>query len=404
MKIDKHCLPDGWRILKISDFGKICSGGTPNTNNSEYWDGKIQWITPSEVSKLGTRFVYKTDRTITELGLANSSATILPPCSVIVCTRATVGNCCINRVLMTTNQGFKSIIPNKNNISDFIYYLLNFYKKEIIRKACGSTFLEISKRDFENTKVLVPPVEEQKKIAEVLSTWDEGIENLEKLIALKEKQKRALMQRLLTGKTRLEGFSKLWKTYKLMDLSFHVTRKVNDKKVIPMSISAGIGFVPQLEKFGRNISGKQYEKYTLLKNKEFAYNKGNSKRFPQGCIYLLRDYAEIAIPNVFIAFKLNENLAINIFFEQLFIANFHGKELRKIINSGVRNDGLLNINTSDFFKLKILLPSAEEQKAIAEVLTSTDNEISQLKHKLELFKKQKKYLMQQLLTGKKRLV
>ena len=191
-KRNKNYLPKNWSFLKVSDCGKICSGGTPDTNNPQYWDGNIKWITPSEVSKLKTRYISKTERNITSLGVLNSSATVLPPNSLIVCTRATIGSCCINKVELSTNQGFKSIIPNSKINIDFIYYLLSFNKNDVVKKACGSTFLEISKKDFENLKILVPPLEEQKRIAKVLSTWDEGIEKLEKLIALKEKQKRIL--------------------------------------------------------------------------------------------------------------------------------------------------------------------------------------------------------------------
>ena len=104
-----------------------------------------------------------------------------------------------------------------------------------------------------------------------------------------------------------------------------------------------------------------------------------------------------------ICLRLKRNIANNQFFEQFFFENYHGKHLRRVINSGVRNDGLLNLNTPAFYGITVLLPSINEQKAISKIFTSMDEEISLLKNKLEVFRKQKKYLMQQLLTGKKRL-
>lgn len=138
-------IPEGWSVKKISDLGTTVSGGTPDTNNPEYWDGDVLWVTPSEVSALSNRFIWDTERKITEKGLKQSSAKLLPVNSLIICTRATIGDCCINKKPICTNQGFKNIIVTGNNV-DFLYYLISKNKHELIRKACGSTFLEISKK------------------------------------------------------------------------------------------------------------------------------------------------------------------------------------------------------------------------------------------------------------------
>lgn len=191
-----------WVELKIKDMGKVVSGGTPSTTNSNYWDGEIAWCTPTEITKLKTRFISDTSRKITSEGLANSSAKLLPPGSIIVCTRATIGYCAINTLPMTTNQGFKNLVPNKNHSSDFLYYLIKHFTHEFMRFASGSTFLEISKTDFENRKFKVPALEEQQKIAHFLSTLSEEIFLLEQKRDKFEVIKKGLMQKLLTGKVR----------------------------------------------------------------------------------------------------------------------------------------------------------------------------------------------------------
>jgi type I restriction enzyme S subunit len=200
-------IPKDWKTVKLGSLGKTISGGTPETEDSRYWNGGIPWCTPTEFAKLETRFIEKTDRTLSELGLKKSSATILPPNSIIVCTRATVGACAINSVPMATNQGFKSLVPSNQTDCTFIYYVLTTLKNHFIRFSSGSTFLELSKRDFEKTKISLPPLEEQRAIAEVLSAADGEIEALEKKLALWKDQKKFLLNNLVTGTVRLPAFA-----------------------------------------------------------------------------------------------------------------------------------------------------------------------------------------------------
>ena len=193
-----------WKITTLSQMGKVVSGGTPDTNTKEYWDGDIHWLTPTDVTALKSRFVRATTRTISEAGVQNSSATILPAGSLMVCTRATIGALCISSGPICTNQGFKNIIPTKAFDVNFIYYLLAYNSKVLLRKASGSTFLELPKKDFEKMAFPCPFLEEQQRIAAVLSTADEEIAALQqKLDALKQ-EKKALMQQLLTGKRRVK--------------------------------------------------------------------------------------------------------------------------------------------------------------------------------------------------------
>lgn len=187
-----------------------------------------------------------------------------------------------------------------------------------------------------------------------------------------------------------------WKKYKLRELADRITKKVGDNKLVTLSISAGIGFVSQAEKFSRDISGKQYCNYIYLKRGEFSYNKGNSKTFPQGCIYELKEYDEAAVPNAFISFRFKENLVPS-FYQGYFDSNFHGKQLVRFITSGARSDGLLNISPTDFFS--IVLPSPvkkEEQQKIANCLSSINELIDAESRKLKALEKYKKGLMQKL--------
>lgn len=192
------------------------------------------------------------------------------------------------------------------------------------------------------------------------------------------------------------GTSEGWKKYKLRELADRITKKVGDNKLVTLSISAGIGFVSQAEKFSRDISGKQYCNYIYLKKGEFSYNKGNSKTFPQGCIYELKEYDEAAVPNAFISFRFKENLVPS-FYQGYFDSNFHGKQLVRFITSGARSDGLLNISPTDFFSIVLPTPvKKEEQQKISDCLSSIDDLIDAESRKLRTLEKYKKGLMQKL--------
>jgi type I restriction enzyme S subunit len=188
----------------------------------------------------------------------------------------------------------------------------------------------------------------------------------------------------------------VWNEMPLDGLSKRIRRKVGSKELTPVSITAGFGFVDQTKKFGRRIAGEQYKNYIHIQRGDFVYNKGNSKTFAQGCIYQLKEFEEAAASTAFICFKLNAS-CVDIYFQNLFECNTHGRKLLKFITSGARSDGLLNINPTDFFSIELPLPPRkEEQQRIAECLSSVDEVIAAEARKLDALKSHKKGLMQEL--------
>ena len=211
-------IPLNWTIKYLSDFGRVQSGGTPSTSSPDYWDGDIPWCTPSDITRAPTKYINSTERTITEAGLNNSSAIVMPAGSILLCTRATIGELKINSIPMATNQGFKNIAIGDNGNAEFFYYLLQTKKNSMLELAIGSTFLEISKTALCKIPLQIPTRNEQNRIAEALSTIDELITILEKQISKKAVTKQGAMQELLTGKKRLPGFSGEWTAHRLSDL------------------------------------------------------------------------------------------------------------------------------------------------------------------------------------------
>jgi len=191
-----------WRKMKLEKLGAIHSGGTPSTQDSSNWNGDIFWLTPSEVTKLSEKYIDSTERQITPKGL--SSTTLLPKNCLIVCTRATIGDCCINTVPMAINQGFKCIHPHKDYSVTFLYYAFQLLKTQLVRVSCGNTFGEVSRKDFANILISVPSLFEQEAIATYLDTAQQEIITLKQLAEQYRTQKRGLMQKLLTGKWRIQ--------------------------------------------------------------------------------------------------------------------------------------------------------------------------------------------------------
>ena len=196
-------IPIDWEVKTISQVGKIIGGGTPSTFNSAYWNGSVQWFTPAELSKAG-KYVSKSERTITKLGVENCSAKILPAGTILLTTRASIGTSAILKAPACTNQGFQSLVVNSENSNEFLYYLLSTKVDEMMSLASGSTFLEISPKKLGGIQLQIPSSRaEQTAIANVLSDMDTEISALETKLAKYRKLKTGMMQQLLTGKIRL---------------------------------------------------------------------------------------------------------------------------------------------------------------------------------------------------------
>jgi type I restriction enzyme, S subunit len=175
-------LPEGWKWVKLGDAGKIISGGTPSTAIPEYWKGNINWIAPSDLTGYKKKTIKSGAKSITEIGLKNSSARLMPKGSVLFSSRAPIGYVVIADEELSTNQGFKSIIPNENVVSDFLYYYLLSSKRDAEKVASGTTFKEISLSKFAELSFPLPPLPIQQaivaKIETLFSALDKSIENL----------------------------------------------------------------------------------------------------------------------------------------------------------------------------------------------------------------------------------
>ena len=163
-------IPDNWAWTRLNNIGTIIGGGTPKTNIKDNWENaNIPWLTPADMKNIKGIYAERGQRNISEIGLKNSSAKLMPAGTILYSSRAPIGYIAIARNPVSTNQGFKSVVLVRNEINLFLYYELIQKTPEIISRASGTTFKEISGADFGKTIVTIPPMEEQERIVNKLN-------------------------------------------------------------------------------------------------------------------------------------------------------------------------------------------------------------------------------------------
>ncbi|HDS9369016.1 TPA: restriction endonuclease subunit S [Escherichia coli] len=401
-------VPKGWMLKQLSDivkekisYGIVQAGphipnGIPYIKSSDIRGA----IDPASLQRTAPEIHYKYRRSAVHPG------------DIIFSLRGNIGETAIvpsNLLEANLTQGTARISVSGDQCNEFYHqqFAMDKLRNYINSLSKGSTFKEISLEELRKVKVLCAPLPEQKKIAQILSTWDKAITVTEKLLVNSQQQKKALMQQLLTGKKRLLDengvrFSAEWEFKRISEIATRVQRK-NDAAEHPiLTISSLSGFVRQDERYSRYMAGESVKNYILLKKGEFAYNKGNSKTYEFGCIFDLEAYEAGLVPHVYVCFRLKNGLSHR-YFKYLFEADYLKPQLGALVNTGVRNNGLLNIKPTEFMQTKVPVPCFEEQESIADMLYNSSRTIRVLQDKLACLKDEKKALMQQLLTGKRRV-
>lgn len=244
----------------------------------------------------------------------------------------------------------------------------------------------------------LPSLEAQKVLVTCTSTWDTAIQKTEQLIAAKERHYSGLIRRLINGRSKSES----WGHASIRDIADRVQRQGDGGDYPLLTISSASGFIRQEDRYSRYMAGESAKTYTLLRAGEFSYNKGNSKRYEFGCVFQLREYEAALVPSVYVSFELHESVCAA-YMRHLFAADYLKPQLRALVKTGVRNNGLLNIKPDEFLGTTVPLPSLEEQVRIANALDAARAEVDLLGQQLDALRTQKRGLMQKLLTGQWRL-
>lgn len=394
-------LPAGWELAALSDLvprekpivygivqaGPEFPGGIPYIKSSNV-GAKID---PASLSRTSPAIAHKYRRSVVRPG------------DIVFSLRGNIGQLSIvPDTLLEANltQGTARISSNGRALNAFVAEALkspNLQKRiDIVSK--GSTFREISLEELRELELPIPPLHEQRKIAEILRTWDEALEKLTALRTSKQDRFTGLTQQIIG---RGGVFPDRWSLRPLSAVASPIRRTSAGDNHPVMTISAKSGFLMQSDKFARDMAGQSVDRYTLLHEGEFAYNKGNSKTAPYGCVFRL-DRPTALVPFVYFCFALKTGLDPE-FYEHLFAAGALNHQLSRLINSGVRNDGLLNLYSDDFYSCRVPVPPIDEQRRVALALTAAKQELALLDDEIEALTRQKRGLMQKLLTGEWRV-
>ena len=379
-----------WKSCKLGAIVVVVGGGTPDTNNHKYWNGDIQWFTPSEIGR--DKYVTNSLRTISEEGLNKSSAKLLPIGTILLSSRATVGECSINKVECTTNQGFQSLIPKEYFSKEFVFYLMQTKRKELIRKSCGSTFLEISANEVRKIEIAVPTYKEQEKISKLLALLDERISTQNKIIDKLQSLIKGLNNSLYSQYSHevLTSFAKLGISYSGLS-----GKSAQD-------FGSGKPFITYLNVYSNNIINDKDFQYVSIKDGE----KQNVVEYGDVLFTLSSETPEeVGIGSVYLG---KEKVYLNSFCFGIHIINTEvvfspylsyyvsSTPFRKFIYPYAQGSTRFNLCKADFEKASIKLPSLENQRRIYSVLCHITSKVETEKSLLDFYNAQKQYLLRQM--------
>ncbi len=402
MKTKQKNIPEVWNIRQLEEVARTLSGGTPKSGNEEYYlNGNIPWLTSGEVRK---GKVSSFDNFITKKGLENSSAKLFPPKTILVAMYgATAGQVGFLEKEAATNQAICGILPNEKYSSLFLYHYFTTRTKQLLSMGTGAAQPNISQEILRTLDINFPSLLEQKRIVKILETWNGAIEKLARKIEIKKNIKKGLMQRLLTGETRLSGFKSVWKSVKLGDI-YNIT---SSKRVFQSEWKTeGVPFYRAREiiKLSKNgyVDNELYisqEMYDLYKSKYGAPQINDLLVTGVGTIgevYMVQKNDNFYFKDGNIVWLKYKSEVSSVFISQLFKTRSIRKQV--IGSSPITTVATYTIDAAK--KTVVNLPPIKEQNEIAEILTIADSEIERLTQKLNLLKDQKKYLLNNLITGK----
>lgn len=400
----------GWTSKPIKKLANIIGGGTPSTTVSKYWNGSIVWVVPTDITGQKNKYLSLSERRITEKGLANSAAVVLPKGTLLLCTRATIGELAIAAQPTATNQGFKNLVCFDDIDNEWLYYAIQPMKHKMIEQASGSTFLEISKTALGNIEIMTPlDKSEQRAIADALSDVDAYISALEKLIDKKRAVKQGAMQELLTGKRRLPGFIGEWVNLNLATSSTLKARIGWQGLTTAEYLDEGYAFL---------ITGTDFKNGAVAWGDCYYVEKGRYDQDPNiqisnGDILITKDGT---IGKVAIIKELSKKATLNsgVFvvrpkadaYDSVYVYYVLLSEIFKnFLAKLAAGSTIIHLYQKDFVNFEFLVPpTKKEQTAISEILSDIDAEIDALTAKSNKIKVIKQGMMNDLLTGKIRLM
>lgn len=402
-------LPKDWEIKKFCEIGEIVSGGTPSTKVKDYFNGDIPWITPSDLTDYANIFISRGKRNISEEGLRHSSAKRIPSGSILFTSRAPIGYVVISKNEITTNQGFKSLVPQNGIFNKYVYYYLKSAKKLAENLASGTTFLELSGKKFGQIPIPLPPIPEQHrivaKIEELFEGLDKGMESLKKAKEQIKVYRQAVLEAAFEGNLTNEKINekelpKNWKLVLLEDIAAAIDPQPSHRT--PPKVESGIPYIgigefdkvtgkinfQKARKVSKQVLNEHIQRYQI-EDSDFIIGKigtiGKPYKIPTKRFYTLS--ANIVLVKLNIN-KINPDYLFYLIKSTIIEKQF----LKGSLATTQAAFGIKKVR-----KLELPLPNKEKQKQIVYEIEKRLSEANILENQIDLSLQQAEALRQSIL-------
>ena len=387
----------------LGEIAEITSGGTPSRTKPKYWGGTIPWVKTTLIQN-GVIEESEVDEWITEEGLNKSSAKMIPEGTILMAMYGqgkTRGQVAILNFKATVNQACAAIHLNEGANRDFVFQQLLFRYISIRGLSNTGSQENLSIGLIKEIPLLLPELNTQKSIAHLLSAWDFAILKTTRLIEAKESRLEWYRAQFLTGKKRLPGFNDKWKSQRLSEVLIeHGEPCVGTEEVYSVSVHQGL--INQIEHLGRSYAAANTAHYNLVKPGDIVYTKSPTGDFPLGIIKQSKIKKNVIVSPLYGVFSPKSpylGILLDCYFES---PSNTINYLRPVVQKGAKNT--ISVTNSGFLSNSLSLPtSIEEQKALGNFVELAKMEIGILKQQAAAYRKQKRGLMQKLLTGEWRI-
>jgi type I restriction enzyme S subunit len=405
--------PHGWSRRRLGDIAGISGGTTPSRIEDRYWGGSTPWATPTDLTSrpIGVIGIESTTEAISDLALAETSVRVLPAGSVLMTSRATIGEVAVNTVPMATNQGFCNFLPRSGTDAIFLAYWLAGNKKQFERLAGGSTFLELAKRDACEVRIDLPPLPEQQKIAAILSSLDDAIAATRRVIEQTKRVKDGVLQTLMTRgightrfkKTEIGEIPDAWNVVALRDIGQWTSGSTPSKSVT--------------EYWGGNVpwvTPKDMKSPRIYSSQETITDRAVSagaRVVPAGSLLVVVRGMILAhtfpVATTEVAVTINQDMKALVPADQInasFVLSWlQLSEQNLLARVSEATHGTKRLTQSDLLEFPMPFPPRMEQDAIVAALTAPVNAGEVERRRVQHLERLKRGLMQDLLTGRVRV-
>ena len=392
---------ENWFLVRISNIAsQFKTAGTPSTKEPNFWGGTIPWIQSSDIQK-DTLFGVIPQKFISEEGLQNSSAKLIPKSSIAIVTRVGVGKLAIIEQDYTTSQDFLSLSDLNGDIQFLVYSIYRMLQKESTQLQ-GTSIKGITKEELLSKKISLPDIKEQSAIGSLFRTLDDLLASYKDNLANYQSLKTTMLSKMFpkagqaVPEIRLDGFKGEWEINKLnkyLTVSKQKNTQLKFDKEDVLSVSGEFGIINQIQFQGRSFAGASVEMYSIVDTGNIVYTKSPLKANPYGIIKTNYGIPGI-VSTLYAVYLPNENVFpgfVERYFENDLRLNSY---LKPLVNKGAKND--MKVSDENALLGAVIFPQLEEQVAISDYFTNLDKFIQSHKDKITQLETLKKKLLQNM--------